>query len=104
MGSIKEFLNPGNKGLEKRNLAIIYLFGVIFIFFIGFVASFYLTGSILMSFTTGMIGTLPFLAAAILLYLISLVGINKEWSKNTWRVVCIVMIVIGLLLLLLRYL
>ena len=96
MTSIKEFLKPEYKGQSQRNMRIVYLFGFFFVFLIGFIGGLYIFKSILMGFLFGIIVSLPFLVTAIPIYIISSIGINKNWSKKSWTIFLILMILIGL--------
>jgi uncharacterized membrane protein len=98
--SIKEFLKPKDKEQEKRNLRKIYLFGFLFVFLIGFIGGLYIFGSLLLAFILGVIVSLPFLTVGILTYTISIIGINKNWSKKSWLVFSTLMLLTGLAILL----
>ncbi len=100
MESIKKFLDPGDKGQQIRNLSKVYIYGFISVFSIGFFGGLYIYGSILMGVVLGTIVSLPFVTVGVITYLISVIGINKNWSKNSWRIFSLLMVLVGLAILL----
>ena len=106
MKAIKEFLKAEqweDKKEAKRRTIRIYLFGGVIISLIGFVGGLYISGSVEVGLIMAAFVLFPFLVTAFPIMLISLFGIERGWSKATWKIVGILMILVGLLILLWRY-